>query len=82
MMVMELLQWHKVWELGGDKLHRPPVVALIANPCSVCRDQPVCRDYFLKHCWSSRGLHKEVSLSYIYLIHGYLNDGVNLASHS
>ncbi len=26
--VMELLQWHKVCELGGDKLHRPPVVAL------------------------------------------------------
>ena len=25
---MELLQWHKVCELGGDKLHRPPVVAL------------------------------------------------------
>ena len=27
---MELLQWHRVCELGGDKLHRPPVVALIA----------------------------------------------------
>ncbi len=27
--VMELLQWHKVCEHGGDKLHRPPVVALI-----------------------------------------------------
>ncbi len=26
--VMELLQWHKVCELGGDKFHRPPVVAL------------------------------------------------------
>ncbi len=26
---MELLQWHKVCELGGDKLYRPPVVALI-----------------------------------------------------
>ena len=26
--VMELLQWHRVCELGGDKLHRPPVVAL------------------------------------------------------
>ena len=26
--VMELLHWHKVCELGGDKLHRPPVVAL------------------------------------------------------
>ena len=25
---MELLQWHKVCELGGDKLHRHPVVAL------------------------------------------------------
>ncbi len=25
---MELLQWHKVCELVGDKLHRPPVVAL------------------------------------------------------
>ncbi len=25
---MELLQWHKVYELGGDKLHTPPVVAL------------------------------------------------------
>ncbi len=25
---MELLKWHKVCELGGDKLHRPPVVAL------------------------------------------------------
>ncbi len=25
---MELLQWHKVCELGGDKLHTPPVVAL------------------------------------------------------
>ncbi len=27
---MELLQWHRVCELGGDKLHRPPVVALTA----------------------------------------------------
>ncbi len=28
--VMELIHWHKVCELGGDKLHRPPplVVAL------------------------------------------------------
>ena len=26
--VIELLQWHKVCEIGGDKLHRPPVVAL------------------------------------------------------
>ena len=25
--VIELLHWHKVCELGGDKLHRPPVVA-------------------------------------------------------
>ncbi len=25
---MELLQCHKVWEIGGDELHRPPVVAL------------------------------------------------------
>ncbi len=24
----ELLQWHNVCELGGDKHHRPPVVAL------------------------------------------------------
>ena len=29
MFVMELLHWHKVCELGGDKLHRPPMVALI-----------------------------------------------------
>ena len=29
--VMELLQWHKVCELGGGKLHRPPVVALKTN---------------------------------------------------
>ncbi len=28
MFVMELLHWHKVCELGGDKLHRPPMVAL------------------------------------------------------
>ena len=27
--VMELLHWHKFCELGVDKLHRPPVVALI-----------------------------------------------------
>ncbi len=27
--VMELLQWHKVCEVGGEELHRPPVVALI-----------------------------------------------------
>ncbi len=26
--VMELLQWHKVCEIGGEELHRPPVVAL------------------------------------------------------
>ncbi len=25
---MELLHWHNICELGGDKLHRPPVVAL------------------------------------------------------
>ena len=25
---MELLQWHKVCEIGGDKLQRPPMVAL------------------------------------------------------
>ena len=25
---MELLQWHKVCEIGGKELHRPPVVAL------------------------------------------------------
>ncbi len=25
---MELLQWHKVCEIDGDKLRRPPVVAL------------------------------------------------------
>ncbi len=25
---MELLQWHKVCEIGGEELHRPPVVAL------------------------------------------------------
>ncbi len=28
----QLLQWHKVCELGGDKLHRPPVVALRVLP--------------------------------------------------
>ncbi len=27
--VIELLHWHKVCKPGGDKLHRPPVVALI-----------------------------------------------------
>ncbi len=26
---MELLQCHKVCEIGGDELHRPPVVALM-----------------------------------------------------
>ncbi len=26
---MELLQCHKVCEIGGEELHRPPVVALI-----------------------------------------------------
>ena len=26
--VMELLQWHMVCELGGEKLHRPPMMAL------------------------------------------------------
>ncbi len=26
--VIELLRWHKVCELGGDTLQRPPVVAL------------------------------------------------------
>ncbi len=26
--VMELLQWNKVCEIGGEELHRPPVVAL------------------------------------------------------
>ncbi len=26
--VIELLHWHKVRELGEDKLHRPPMVAL------------------------------------------------------
>ncbi len=31
MFVMELLQWHKVCEIGGEELHRPPVVALIDN---------------------------------------------------
>ncbi len=25
---MELLQCHKVCDIGGDELHRPPVVAL------------------------------------------------------
>ncbi len=25
---MELSHWHNVGKLGGDKLHRPPVVAL------------------------------------------------------
>ncbi len=25
---MDLLQWHKVCMMGGDELHRPPVVAL------------------------------------------------------
>ena len=25
---MELLQWQKVCKIGGDELHRPPVVAL------------------------------------------------------
>ena len=28
-----LLQWHKVCELGGEELHRPPVVALITSVC-------------------------------------------------
>ncbi len=28
MELMELLQWHKVCEIGGEELHRPPVVAL------------------------------------------------------
>ncbi len=25
---MELLRWHKVCEIGGKELHRPPTVAL------------------------------------------------------
>ncbi len=29
---MELLQWHKVCEVGGEELHRPPVVALNIGP--------------------------------------------------
>ena len=29
--VIALLHWHKVSELGGDKLHRPPVVALTGH---------------------------------------------------
>ncbi len=30
---MELLQWHKVFEIGGEELHRPPVVALKSYVC-------------------------------------------------
>ena len=28
---MEVLHWHKFCELGGDKLHRPPMVALMSQ---------------------------------------------------
>ena len=31
--VIELLHWHKVCEVGGDKLHRPPMVALTCVEC-------------------------------------------------
>ena len=34
--VMELLQWHKVCGLGGDKLHRPPMVALTHSADKLC----------------------------------------------
>ena len=30
--VMELLQWHKVCKIGGDEVHRTPVVALNSSP--------------------------------------------------
>ncbi len=35
---MELLQWHKVCEIGGEELHRPPVVALrkCNNMAKIC----------------------------------------------
>ncbi len=36
---MELLQWHEVCELGGDKLHRPPVVALNSVATKETRDK-------------------------------------------
>ncbi len=29
--VMALLQWHMVYKLGEDELHRPPVVALMGD---------------------------------------------------
>ncbi len=39
--VMELLQWHKVCEVGGEELHRPPVVALNATTKCCCYDSSV-----------------------------------------
>ena len=35
---LELLQWHKVCEIGGDKLHRPLVVALTPSCAKVKTD--------------------------------------------
>ncbi len=36
---MELLQWHKVCEIGGEELHRAPVVALIIRFFILVRTQ-------------------------------------------
>ncbi len=36
--VKELLQWHKLCKLGGDNLHRLPVVALNQNKMQHCQD--------------------------------------------
>ncbi len=41
--VMELLYWHKVCEFGGDKLHRPPVVALSEKMACYVLNSSICK---------------------------------------
>ena len=59
--VMELLQWQKVCKIGGDEVHRPPVVALIVfwilyNFSERCYLFILCAVFFKKSIFGIRDL--------------------------
>ncbi len=51
--VMELLHWHRVCELGGDELHRPPTEALIHMVWEWVNIYlfSILLNYLLNHSW-------------------------------
>ena len=55
--VIELLHWHKVCELGGDKLHRPPPLGGLKSTFVIC----ISNLPYIHVCWNAKTFQKIIA---------------------